>query len=423
MYEKSVLPNGLRVLTAAMPHTRSVTIILFIGAGSRYETDTQAGMSHLLEHMCFKGTQRRPTPMAISETIERVGGVMNASTDRELTTYWCRVARQHLPLAADLLADMVCHSLMTAEELEKERPVVVEELAMTDDVPVMRAENLIDEVLWPDQPLGRDVGGTKESVQSIQRDPLLEYWRHQYAPHNAVAVVAGDVQHEEVVRLLEQCLGEWEPRSTSPWFPAQDGQTGPRLKLERRRSDQTHICIGFKGLSSTHPDRYKLDLLNAVLGEGMSSRLFLELRERQGLAYDVHSSVSHLLDCGSMIVYAGVTPSKMEQAVKGILAELARIKEGMTEDDLEKSQEFSKGRLLLRMEDTRSVAGWVGAQELLLGRVLSVDDVMQHIDAVTPEDIQEVAQRLLVRDKLNLAMVGPFRGDRTERRLEALLDL
>ncbi len=380
-------------------------------------------MSHLLEHMCFKGTPRRPTPQEVSGVVERAGGVTNAGTDRELTLYWCKIAAQHLPLALDVMTDIACRPLLLEEELEKERQVVLEELAITNEVPGMRAELLIDEVMWPGHPLGRDVAGTRESVLGIGGEAMRAYWRQQYSPRNAVLSVAGNVQHEAVIEALERCVADWAPSTSQPWLPAPESQTAPRLKLEWRRSDQAHLCLGLRGLPLTHPDRFKLDLLNTILGEGMSSRLFVELRERQGLAYDVHSEVNHLLDCGSLVVHASVSPQKIEQALQSALQELARIKERVPEEELRKGKEYTKGRLLLRMEDSRVVAEWIGAQELLMGQVLTVDEVVQRLEEVTAQDLQELAQRLLVREKLNLAVVGPFRGSRIESRLERLLSL
>jgi predicted Zn-dependent peptidase len=423
MFEKSVLDNGLRVLSAPMPQALSVTVAILLGAGSRHEDDASAGVSHLLEHMCFKGTTRRPTPMEISETIEGVGGLMNASTDYESTRYWCKVARAHLHTAVELLADMVQNSRILVDELEKERQVVLEELAMSNDVPSARVDALISRVMWPDQPLGRDIGGTKESVQLLQRNTLLDYWNQQYTPNNAVLVVAGNVSHDDVIDLAQKNFGDWKPLANRDLVPAQDNQSDPRFEVEYWRSDQAHICLGIKGISSSSPDRYKLGMLNTILGEGMSSRLFVELRERQGLAYEVQSSLMHLKDCGEMIVYAGVAPKNAEKAISGILQELSRLRDDVPVDTLEKSRGLSKGRTLLRMEDTRSVAGWVGGQELLLGEVLTVDEAMRRVDEVTPSDVQEMAQKLFVDSKLNLAVVGPFRGDRAQKRLGNLLKL
>ena len=309
-HRKTVTDGGLRILTSRMPHTQSASIVLYVGAGSRYESPEEAGISHFVEHMCFKGTPRYPTAKHISEAIEGVGGVMNASTDRELTSYWCKVPLTHFQEALDVLADMVREPLYEPDEIEKERQVILEELAMTYDVPSYRAELLIDEVMWPDQPLGRDVGGTRDSVAGISRDMMLDYMHRQYTLSNLVVSIAGNIHHDEAIEAVQSRFRDWAGHTPGSWIPADDGQAAPWFGMERRKTEQAHVCIAVKGLSSTHPDRYALDLLSAVLGEGMSSRLFLELRERRGLVYDVHTTVSHLKDCGTFIAYAGDGPQE-----------------------------------------------------------------------------------------------------------------
>jgi predicted Zn-dependent peptidase len=411
-HKKTVTSNGLRILTTHMPHTQSASIVFYVGAGSRYETTEEAGISHFVEHMCFKGTRQRPTSKEISEAIEGVGGVLNAATDRELTTYYCKVPVAHFQLALNVLSDFIRDPLFDPEEVEKERLVILEELSMSYDVPSYRADLLIDEVMWPDQALGRDVGGTRESVLGITRDMLTNYMHRQYTIPNLVVSIAGNIPHEEAAEAVELQFRDWVSHKPGSLFPVEDDQSAPRLSMERRRTEQAHICIALKGLSSTHPDRYALDMLNAVLGEGMSSRLFLELREKQSLVYDVHTSTSHLKDCGSFIAYAGVDPKNAKKAVQSILHELRMIKEGVPEGELHKSKEFLKGRLVLRMEDSRSVAAWLGAQELLLNEVQTVEDVLAKVDAVTTEDVKRVANNLLVTEKLSTAIVGPFRSDK-----------
>ncbi|MDP6493934.1 MAG: pitrilysin family protein [Dehalococcoidia bacterium] len=411
-HKKIVTANGLRILTTHMPHTQSASIVFYVGAGSRYETPEEAGISHFLEHMCFKGTPRRPTAQEISKAIEGVGGVLNAATDRELTTYYCKVPVAHFQVALDVLSDFIKEPLIDPAEVEKERPVILEELSMSYDIPSYRADLLIDEVMWPNQALGRDVGGTRESVSNISRDMLMQYMHRQYAIPNLVVSIAGNIPDEEAAEAVDHHFRDWTNHQPGTWFPVEDDQSAPRMSMERRKTEQAHICIGVKGLSSTDPDRYALDMLNAVLGEGMSSRLFLELREKQSLVYDVHTTTSHLKDCGSFIAYAGVDPKNARKAVGSIIQEFHRIKEGVPEEELHKAREFLKGRLVLRMEDSRSVAAWLGAQELLHNEVQTVEDVLAKVDSVTTDDIQRVAKSLLITEKLNTAIVGPFRSDK-----------
>ena len=417
MYQRTVLDNGLPVLTSSMPHTRSVSMAIFIGAGSRYESDEIAGTSHFLEHLLFKGTKAWPTAREISEAVEGVGGIMNASTDREMTIFWCKVARPHFQRSLSVLVDMMLNPLLDPTELEKEREVVLEELRMVNDYPTNRVDLLIDETLWPDQPMGRDVGGSQESVSNITREQIMDYVSRQYTPRNAAVAVAGDISHEEVVDLLSEVLKDWAPEEPMSWYPVQDGQETPRVRVEQRKTDQAHLCIGLPGLPLSHPDRYVLGLMNVILGEGMSSRLFLELREKQSLAYDVHSSINLFRDCGSLIVYCGVEPQKSQRAVSAIMEQLNGLRHDIPDSELEKARELSKGRMLLRMEDSRSVAMWMGAQETLTGRVRTVDEVVERLDDVSTEDIERVAGDIIREDKLNLAVVGPYRSDRRFRSL------
>ena len=420
MYQRTVMDNGLHVLTSSMPHTRSVSMGIFIGAGSRYESNEIAGVSHFLEHILFKGTESWPTAREVSEAIEGVGGIMNASTDREMTVFWCKVARPHFEQSLSVLVDMMLNPLLDPEEIEKEREVVLEELRMINDYPSNRVDLLIDETLWPDQPMGRDVGGSQDSVTGLTRENILDYVRQQYAPGNAVVSVAGDISHDEVIDLLAGSLGSWKPATPMQWHPVEDGQTSPRVRVEQRKTDQAHLVVGLPSLPLGHPDRYALGLMNVILGEGMSSRLFLELREKQGLAYDVHSSLNLFRDCGSLTVYCGVEPRKSARAISAIMEQLGGLLGDIPEAELDKARELSKGRMLLRMEDSRSVAMWMGAQQTLQGTVRTVDEVVDEMDAITTDDIQRVASDVIREEVLNLAVVGPYRS---ERRFRSLLKL
>lgn len=407
MHKKTTLDNGLRIVTASIPHVHSVSIGVIVGAGSRYERQGQSGISHFIEHLCFKGAEKRRTSKDISEAIEGVGGVLNGGTDKELTIYWCKVAQPHFPIAIDVLADMLSHSRFEPEEIEKERQVITEEINMSFDSPQYRVDLLLDEVMWPRQPLGRDVAGTKESVARITRRDMLKYLHRQYVANNAVVSVAGDIAHREIVAGLEKGFGQWRQDARQEWVPANGQQRRPRLKVEERDTEQAHLCLAVPGLSLRDPDRFALDLLSAMLGEGMSSRLFLEIREKKGLAYAISSCVDHFLDAGALTVYAGVDPRQVPATVTAILAELDRMKDGIPEPELRKTKEYCKGRMLLRMEDTRSVSSWLGGQEFLLGNILTIEQVIARIDAISASDIMRIARQIFQGDKLNLAVVGP----------------
>ncbi len=420
MYQKTTLDNGLRVITANMPHTLSVSIGIFIGVGSRYETETKAGISHFIEHLCFKGTQERGTAREISEAIEGVGGILNGGTDKELTVYWCKVAKPHFPVALNVLCDMLLHSKFDPVDIGKESQVIIEEINRSKDSPSQQVNMLSDELLWPNHPLGRDIAGNKESVATITRDTMLDYMASQYLPNNAVVTIAGDVQHQEIVTTVRQAIGDWSRRQEHPGFLAYKEQQNPRLCVERRDIEQAHLCLALPGLPLPHPKRFALGLLNVILGEGMSSRLFTEIRDNLGLAYAIQSYVDHLLDSGSITIYAGVEPRNLTVAIRAILEQLSQLKEIIFEPEITKAKEFTKGRLLLRMEESHNVASWMGGQEILAGHILTVDQIVSIIDSITAEELKQLAQELLIGNQLRLAVVGPVSD---EASLEELLKL
>jgi len=418
LYQKTTLGNGLRVITAAMPHTKAVSISIFIGVGSRYETEAQAGVSHFIEHLLFKGTPKRPTAREISEAIEGVGGMLNGGTDKELTVYWCKVAKPHWQMALDVLSDVLLNSKFDPQEIEKERTVIIEEINMSKDSPAQQVNLLIDDLLWPNHPLGRDIAGSRESVTGITRDMMLGYLAEKYSPDSTVIVVSGNIEHQEVISAVQQVLGDWVKQRIHSGYAAYKGQITRQLTIETRDTEQVHLCLALPGLSLLHPNRFTLDLFNIILGEGMSSRLFAEIRDRLGLAYSIYSYVDHFLDTGSIVVYAGMEIKSMKKAVKAILEQLSQLTERVPESELSKAKELSKGRLLLRMEDSRNVAGWLGGQEVLTGRIWTVDQVESIVDSITALEIKKLAQELFVASQLRLAVVGPVNA---EEPLEELL--
>ena len=412
MYDKSVLDNGLRVITSTMSHSRSVCVAVLVGTGSCYETREQAGVSHFAEHLFFKGTQRRPTSREITQDIEGVGGIVNGGTDKEITIYWCKVASPHFAIALDVLSDLLLSSRFDSKDIDKERQVIMEEIKMNLDTPQQRVNALIDELLWPDQPLGREVIGYKETVSSLTREQLLDYLASRYVANNVVLTIAGNIQHEEAMVQIEPLFGKLAAGKLVDGYAANDEQTQARLRIEPKEIEQAHICLAVHGFSRSHPPRFAVDLFNTVLGGGMSSRLFLEIRERRGLAYDIHSYTEHFLNSGSFGIYAGVDPDKAQTAVVAILEELAKIRQGIPASEFTRAKELSKGRLYLRFEDTQSVALWYGSQEILLQQILDIDDVVSIVDAISTDQLQEVAQEILTDGGLNLAITGPVKEDR-----------
>ena len=420
-YQKTTLPNGLRLVTATMPHIRSAAIGFFIGVGSRYEGERQGGISHFVEHMLFKGTNKRQTPSDISGAIEGIGGMLNGGTDKEMTIYWCKVARPHFMLALDVLADMLLNSRIDPSDIERERQVIVEEIRMTKDTPSQEVSLIIDDLLWPNHPLGRDTAGTKESVLATDRAMLQDYMNNGYLPANTVVAISGGIEHGEAVEAVSQTVSRWTSAQPAPKYQPYGETKNPRLRVETRETEQAHLCLALPGVSLLDPKRFVIDLLNVVLGEGMSSRLFVEIRENLGLAYSIYSYTDHFLDSGALTVSAGVEPRNLRKTIEATLEQLAKLKtDTIPEAEIVKAKELSKGRILLRMEDSRNVNGWAGGQEILTGKIMSVDEVIAAVDAITAEDMKQIANELLVGDKLRLAVVGPVSK---EEKLEELLKL
>jgi predicted Zn-dependent peptidase len=425
MYNKAVLDNGLRVITRTMPHSRSVCIVILVGAGSCYESNEEAGISHFAEHLFFKGTQRRPTSKEITEDIEGIGGIINAGTDKEVTIFWCKVAEFHFPIALDVLSDLLLNSRFDNKEIEQERRIISEEINMNLDLPQQRVNMLIDELLWPEQPLGREVIGYKETVSSITREQLLNYVASRYLPNNTVLSIAGNIQHEEAMDQIEPLFNKWAAGELATGYVTNANQTEAGLRIEPKDIEQSHLCLAVHGFSRSHPQRFTIDLLNTVLGGGMSSRLFTEVREHRGLAYDITSYTEHFLNSGAFAIYAGVDPEKIETAVAAILEELSKVKQGITISELSRAKELSKGRLHLRLEDSRNVALWYGSQEILMRQILDIDDVVSIVDAITIDELKEVAKEILTDSGLNLAVTGPIKEDSLikEKSLRRLLKI
>ena len=409
--QQTVLPNGLRVLTIEMAHSRSATVSFYAGAGSRYEQPQDAGISHFVEHACFKGSQDRPRPEQISEAIEGIGGVLNAGTDRELTVFYAKVPAVHLSLALDVILDLAIRPVFDAEAFEKERQVILEELAMVEDQPGQLAELALDGLLWPTDPLGRDVAGTPDTVRAISRTSAVAYRRNQYTPANTLVSIAGAIDAEAAIETVIASTDDWEFGAPMDWqrtvAPDQRGVL-ERIAVRNKPTEQANVLVGLPGISAQHPDRYALHLLTSALGEGMSSRLFVELRERRGLAYDVQAYATHLRDTGALSVYLGVDPDNVNEAIRLTVRELGRLREGVSEAELTKVREYTKGRMLLSLEDTRAVSAWFGSQTLLQERARSVEEVITQLDAVTRDDLARVAGDLVHEERLLLAVVGPF---------------
>jgi predicted Zn-dependent peptidase len=407
-HHRLCLPNGLRVVHVPMPAMGSVTVAVFVGLGSRYEPSEEAGSSHLIEHMLFKGTERRRSAAEISATLESVGGILNASTDKEATVYWAKVASKHIELAVDLLADMLRNSRLSPAEVAKEKRVILEELNMLYDDPQDWVHVLADELLWPGHPVGREVAGTRETVATIPRKTLRRYLDGYYGPNNSVVCVAGGVGRDEAASLISAKFGDWNPVPAPPPAETPETMPGRRTRIEQKAIEQVNICISYPGTARAHPDRWALDVLCTALGGSSSSRLFVHLRERLGLAYDVHAYANSLSDTGSITVYAGTEQGKSERVVDGILGQVDRLRQrSISAVELHKVKQYLRGRLWLGLEDSSAVASWFGGHELLHREVITPEQVADAVDAVTAADVRRAARTYLAPEDARLAAVGP----------------
>jgi predicted Zn-dependent peptidase len=407
-FEKTTLANGLRVVTAPMPQAKSVACFVMLAAGSRYETRDTNGIAHFAEHMFFKGTEKRPTAREIAGEIDSIGGEFNAFTGKEYTGYYVKCAAEHRDVALDVLIDMLRHSKFDPEEIEREKGVIVEEMNMYYDTPRDYVDGVYDELLYDDTPLGWDIIGRKETVRAASRETFLDYLEQWYRAPRIVAGVAGNLG-EGLIPQLEELLGDVQDGATGEPPPAEWHQEAPQVKLHTKQSDQAHIRVGVHSYPIVHPDRYALSLLATVLGGGMSSRLFTEVRERRGLAYYTYGHLQGYTDTGTLFSQGGVDIQRIDDAVRTVVGEFARIAaEPIEPDELEKARNFAKGRLVLSLEDPKGMILFGLRNEVLEETLREPDEVLAGLDAVTIEDIQRVAQDIIREDRLNFALIGPF---------------
>jgi predicted Zn-dependent peptidase len=419
-FEKTTLDNGLRVVTAPMPQAKSVACFVMLAAGSRYETKDTNGIAHFAEHMFFKGTKKRPTAREIAGEIDSIGGEFNAFTGKEYTGYYVKCAAEHRDVALDVLIDMLRNSNFDPEEIEREKGVIVEEMNMYYDTPRDFVDGVYDELLYGDTPLGWDIIGRKETVRAAKRETFIDYLERWYRAPRMVAGIAGDLG-DDLIPRLEDLLGDVPDGNSGEAPPAEWDQEGPQVKLHTKQSDQAHIRVGVHSYPLVHPDRYALSLLATVLGGGMSSRLFTEVRERRGLAYYIYGHQQGYTDTGTLFAQGGVDINRIDDAVQTVVAEFARIAaEPVEPDELEKARNFAKGRLVLSLEDPKGMIIFGLRNEVLEGDLREPDEVLAELDKVTREDLQRVAQDIIREDRLNFALIGPFDDPERFQKLLAL---
>ena len=406
MFERTALPDGPRVISARLPGMRSLSVAVYVVVGSRGETRATSGLAHFMEHITFKGTDWLPTTREVSDAIEGVGGSSNAATDRETTVYWTRLPIREAELGVRVLSELTLHPKLRSEDIAHEREIIIDEIKSYRDDPAQFIHNIWDEAWFGDTPLGWEIAGDETSVRSLTDEAIRDFWSASYRPSNMVVALAGDIGHDDAVELVDRTFGRGNGVVPS-YLPAPDGPL-ERMRLEHRHTAQAHVLLGLPGLPRDHADQWTLDLLNTVLGDGTSSRLFMKIREEEGMAYDVHSFQTDYADTGILQVYMGVDADDVVPATRGVLEELSRLRdEPVPAGELERARNFTLGRLELRLEESRSMASFLGSQEALHERVMTMDEVIEALREVTAEDIQALAGRLFRDEVLCGAVIGP----------------
>ncbi len=420
MYRKTVLKNDLRVVSHPVKDRESVAIGIWVGSGGRHENDQNKGAAHFLEHILFKGSQHYNCE-EIKKKIEGVGGALNAFTSEEQTCYYAKVPARHVPRTLDILADMVFLPLLAQKDFEREKGVILEEIKMYHDLPQSYVLELLDELVWPNHPLGKNLAGTLETVGGMRVEDLREFHRGNYFPGNIVVAASGRLDHEELVERVFRKSAQFETSAPIDFVEAQNEQKNPQGKFYRKETEQMHLALGMLGFDYEHKDKYALGILNIILGGNMSSRLFDEVREKRGLAYSIGSSAKFLRDTGMFFVRAGVDNTKIVEALDVILKELKKIKrDGFSRDEFTRAKDYILGQLVLGLEDTLDHMFWIGESMICRNQVRTVQSVVKSVEKVKMEDILRVAHAVLKEEKFNLSLVGPL-TESQERQLSGLV--
>ena len=421
MFKKSKLKNGVRIITAPMKSTKTVTVLVMVGTGSKNENNKNRGISHFLEHMFFKGTKKRPTTLDISKELDGVGGIYNAFTGKEHTGFWAKVDNKHCDLALDIISDMLLNSKFDSAEIKKERGTILEELNMYLDSPIMQVPDLFENLLYKNQPLGYDEIGNRKTISSVIRKDFVDYYKKHYTGNNTVIAIAGNFNEKEIKNKIKKYFKITKKVAAKKCSETCDEQKRPAALIKYKKTDQTHLCLGVRGYKTNHKDKYILNILSVILGGNMSSRLFISVREKKGLAYYVHTSTEAYKDVGYLVAQAGVNNEKCLDAIKIILDEFKKVKEEkISAEEIKRAKDYLKGQAIISLESSNSVASFFAGQELNTGKILTPEEKFAKIDAVTADDLQRVARDIFVNHKLNLALIGPFKD---KKKFEKILSL
>lgn len=411
IYKKTTLKNGLRILTVPMEGTQTVTVMVMVGVGSRYETEKQAGLSHFVEHMLFKGTEKRPTAQSITEELDGIGGEFNAFTAKDKTAYYAKTDSKHLGQAFDVISDIFLNSKLEQEEINRERGPILQELSMYEDDPRRSVGEEFEKLLYGEHQMGRNIIGYKEVIKNVSRKDFVAYMKKYYVANETVVCVSGKFKEKEIIKQIQQKFISIEAGAQARFKKVSDRQTAAGVHLKFKKTDQTHLILGARAYPQNHKNRWALSLLSVILGGNMSSRLFIEVRERRGLAYFVSTSVDTYQDCGYIGTQAGIEHKNLGQAVEVILGEYKKIAtEKVSEKELQKAKDYIKGRSVMGFEASDDVAMFFIDQEMHKEKILSPKEVFEKIDAVSVDDILRVAKDIFKEEKLNLAIVGPHKN-------------
>jgi len=407
-YKKHKLENGLQVILAPLESTETATVLFLIGTGSKNENKRNNGISHFLEHIFFKGTEKRPNTLAISEELDGVGGIYNAFTGKEYTGFYIKLAHLHLPLALDVMSDMLLNSKMIEEDIEKEKGVILEEIKLYRDTPTAYVGELFEQLLYGDTPAGWDIIGTKKNISSFKRKDFIDYLENHYSSNNSLLVVSGKIDPEDTLALAKKYFNKYPSRKIQKNIPTKEFQKQASSLVHSKKTDQTHLCLGVRSYDMFNKKRYALAMLDAVLGGGMSSRLFINIREKEGICYYIKSGQESYLDTGYLMVQAGINHKDTEKVIKLILKEFSKLKkELIPEKELNKAREHIKGTMLIALETSDSIASFLGKQSLLKKEMELPDEIFKELDKITSLDIQRVAKEIFIEKNLNLSIIAP----------------
>ncbi len=410
-YKRTKLKNGLRIITVPMKDTQTATVMVMVGVGSRYETDKEAGLSHFIEHMFFKGTEKRPTTLDISEEMDSIGGEFNAFTSKDNTGYYAKVDAKHLDIALDVVSDIYLNSKIDPEEIKKESGTIIQELNMYEDSPMQKVGEVYEELLYGENPLGREIIGTKKTIASFRQKDFLDYMKRFYVANDTVVCVSGKFDEKKIISQVEKYFFKMAKGKKAKIIKVKENQKKSELKIKFKKTDQTHLVLGVRAYDENHKDRFALTLLSIILGGNMSSRLFTEVREKRGLAYYIRTSGNSFEDCGYLSTQAGVEHKNLKLTLETILQEYKKIAtEEVSGKELKNAKEYIKGKSVMGLESSDDWAMFFIDQELRRKKIMTVKEIFAKIEKVTTKDILRVAKDIFQNKKLSLAVIGPHKN-------------